>query len=234
MQKKDGNFKKFNNEREKFIKDFDYIKLYDIAREYHYAVIDALYKFYSRHDKDIVLFNKPRKIGTAISFKTLDLSKKDIFNFYMKNAIYYGYYKDKRIIDYINAGNKRMDVDYLRMLHSVEKCFCSIFKVISANPLLAIIEIKDVLTGKEYFVVERGLSAYANNDEFKNGFYICSTLTIFKGISFFDNTVLIDQDNPLVIDFISKKKRGLTSVEISYFAYLQKTERIILDRETRE
>ena len=234
MNEKDDLFKVFNKKRERTIKSFDYIKLYNKARELHYKVIDALYDFYKKHEKDIVLINKRRELSKAVTFKSLDLSKQEELNFFLKNAIYYGYYRDKRLINHLIARNNNMDVDYIKMLGSIENCFCSIFKVISANPLLATIEIKDLLTNKTYFVVDRGLSTYAGIAEFKNGYYICSTLTTFDDISFFDNTILIDQDNPSVVNFLREEHDDLTSIDISYFAYFQKTQRVVLERETRD
>lgn len=233
MDDEEKYLKELNALRDEIKNEFDYLKIYEEARNEHYKVIDDLFRFYHKHEDDVKMMESRSDFVTAIELKTIDLNEQENYNFFMKNYVFYGKYRGTRLIEYIVKNNKNLEVNHITMLRSVQKCFCSLFKVKSAVPLLSMIEVEDVIRGGTYLVFDKGFSIYAGLDEFKNNFYICCTLTRYKEVSFFDNTVLVDQDNDIIKKFIENVSSDIESVQVSFISFFNKTDKLILDRDTR-
>ena len=93
--------------------------------------------------------------------------------------------------------------------------------------------VKDVIRGGEYCVVDRGLSVYANIDEFKNNYFICSQLTTYEDVSFFDNTLLVEKNNQKVKNYFDKIDSGVSEVQVAFFCFLNQTTELKLAKGER-
>ena len=207
---KDLLFNAMVNMREYFLKQKPYIKKYYKWRKVHSEILNSMI-LYTNSDK-YNLTNELHKIENELLKEVngnekilefdLDLRDDLEMRIFTELQVYKNHPKMLSVTEEYIEKNKFKNKEKLELLEAMNNSFISFFKIVEKN-YDGYVKIVDLVTGKEYQIIDIGLSSPL----YKNDFYMYSRIFSVDGIYFASSLFPFPKNNKNLNNYINNLKR---------------------------
>ncbi len=201
-------FNGMNNLRTLLLKKNKHIKEYLKYRDLHSKILNSManYIFSDKFDLSIGLNNISNEIlkETKNNYDLLsigfDLNKNPDINLYVDISIYKNHPNMKCVIEQYIEKNKFKNEEKVKMLNAMNNSILSFFRVLKKEQD-GFVEIKDVVTGSTYKVIDLALSNPLYNN---TNTYFYSRLITMNDISFLSCLMALPTNNKKINNYIKE------------------------------